>query len=63
MDNNEESVESLKPCPFCGGVPTRKVRNDILIVGCDNCLISFASHVRHGCLADAEWNTRDGKLC
>lgn len=50
--------EELKPCPFCGGEPYRKVTNDILTVGCADCLISFANHVRFGCLADAEWNQR-----
>ena len=49
---------ALLDCPFCGGKPTRSVNNDILTVGCDSCLISFANHVRFGCRADAEWNER-----
>ncbi len=48
----------LLPCPFCGGEASRRVSNDILQVGCDSCLITFANHVRFGCRADTEWNMR-----
>ena len=54
----DKDITELKPCPFCGGEAYREVKNDILQVGCRNCLISFANHVRFGCHADSEWNTR-----
>ncbi len=49
---------TLLPCPFCGGEAYREVKGDVLYVGCNNCVINFANHVRHGCLADYNWNTR-----
>lgn len=55
---NVNSTELLA-CPFCGTQPIRKVSNDILSVTCPNCVsIGFHNHVRFGCRADAEWNTR-----
>jgi hypothetical protein len=59
----EDNVESdnLLPCPFCGSKARRKIINEILQVGCEQCLIMFANHVRLGCLADAKWNTRVNK--
>ncbi len=49
----------LKPCPFCGENPTRRISNDILIVECQQCVsIGFHNHVQFGCRADLEWNTR-----
>ena len=48
----------LKPCPFCGTTPRRYVSNEILHIECPNCLVGFHNHVRFGCMADEEWNTR-----
>jgi sarcosine oxidase delta subunit len=51
-------MELLK-CPFCGEKPIRKVENDILSITCPNCVsVGFHNHVRFGCRADSEWNTR-----
>jgi len=55
---NEHEKNNLLPCPFCGGEAYREVKHDILKVGCNNCLINFCNHVRFGCRADSEWNTR-----
>ena len=55
---NIDTNSSLLPCPFCGGKAYREVKHDILQVGCNNCLITFANHIRFGCRADTEWNTR-----
>lgn len=55
---NKAAENALLPCPFCGGEAYRHIRNDILHVGCNNCLISFVNHVRFGCRADSEWNMR-----
>lgn len=52
-------MSELLPCPFCGVLPTRRVSNDILMVECPSCAsVGFHNHVRFGCQADAEWNTR-----
>ena len=49
----------LMPCPFCGTTPTRRVSHDILHVECPQCVsVGFHNHVRFGCRADEEWNTR-----
>ena len=53
------SEDKLKPCPFCGILPDRKVSNDILFITCPECVsVGFHNHVRFGCRADREWNTR-----
>jgi hypothetical protein len=50
---------ALLSCPFCGSKPRREVKNDILIIECPSCVsVGFRNHVRFGCLADEEWNTR-----
>ena len=52
-------MTDLKPCPFCGSKPERRVTNNVLHVTCPNCVsIGYHNHVRLGCLADHEWNTR-----
>ena len=49
----------LKPCPFCGSMPKREIRNDILNITCNECVsIGFHNHVNYGTIADTEWNTR-----
>ena len=49
----------LKPCPFCGSMPKREIRNDILNITCSECVsIGFHNHVNYGTVADTEWNTR-----
>ena len=49
----------LKPCPFCGSIPKREIRNDILNITCSECVsIGFHNHVNYGTVADTEWNTR-----
>lgn len=53
-------MKDLKPCPFCGTQPRRYISHDILNVECPNCVsVGFHNHVRLGCLADEEWNTRE----
>jgi hypothetical protein len=54
----EQLSSELKDCPFCGGNASRQVVNSILTVACDDCLVSYANHIRLGCLADEQWNTR-----
>lgn len=50
---------SLLDCPFCGSKPVRQVRNNILDIHCPECVsVGFHNHVRFGCRADTEWNTR-----
>ncbi len=56
--SNDDSDNQLKPCPFCGTKPERRVSNDILQVRCLKCVVGFYNHVRFGCRADAQWNTR-----
>ena len=56
--SNDETDNQLKPCPFCGTKPERRVSNDILQVRCLKCVVGFYNHVRFGCRADAQWNTR-----
>ncbi len=56
--DDSQPLNDLLPCPFCGGEAYRRVSNKILTVGCNDCLVSFANHVRFGCRADGEWNTR-----
>lgn len=52
-------MNELLPCPFCGDTPRREVKNDILIIECPSCVsVGFHNHVRLGCLADDQWNTR-----
>jgi hypothetical protein len=52
-------MKDLKPCPFCGSLPTRKVVHDRLSVECPNCVsVGFHNHVRLGCLADQQWDNR-----
>ena len=57
--SNDDSDKQLKPCPFCGTKPDRRVVGYILHVQCPECVsIGFHNHVRFGCRADAELNTR-----
>jgi transcription elongation factor Elf1 len=56
--DGSDSLDELVSCPFCGGEAIRRVRNNILTVGCDECVIYFDNHVRLGCLADSQWNNR-----
>jgi len=63
MESKKEALdgetEDLLPCPFCGSEPERFINNEILHVKCPNCIsIGFHNHVRLGCRADTEWNTR-----
>jgi hypothetical protein len=52
-------MEELKNCPFCGTAPQRCVDHEILHVECPNCVsVGFHNHVRLGCRADSEWNSR-----
>jgi len=49
----------LKPCPFCGSTPKRWVNHEVLHIECPSCVsVGFHNHVRFGCRADGEWNTR-----
>jgi hypothetical protein len=55
----ETDNSGLLDCPFCGSRPVRYINNDILFVQCKTCVsIGFHNHVRFGCRADGEWNTR-----
>ena len=52
-------MTDLKSCPFCGEKPDRYIAHDILHINCPNCVsVGFHHHVRFGCRADTEWNTR-----
>lgn len=56
--SSEDKVHLL-PCPFCGAFPRRYISNDILSIDCPSCVsVGFHNHVRFGCRADTEWNTR-----
>ena len=51
----------LKPCPFCGSKPVRRVVMDALHVECPACVsVGFHNHIRLGNIADIEGNTRAG---
>ena len=60
MPEGMSSKTDLLPCPFCGAQPTRYTYNDILFVECPECVsVGFHNHVRFGCRAEDEWNTRE----
>lgn len=59
MNTLNKTEEELLQCPFCGSIPRREVKNDILVIECPSCVsVGFHNHVRFGCRADEEWNTR-----
>ncbi len=56
--SNDDSDNQLKPCPFCGTKPERRVKSEILFVHCPECVsVGFHNHVRFGCRADPACNT------
>lgn len=60
MESATKSPDAVvRPCPFCGAQPVRKVVGDILSVTCPQCVsVGFRNHVRLGCQADAKWDER-----
>ena len=53
---SEGTSEKLPACKFCGSEPDRFIQGEVLHVKCPLCnTVHFATHVRFGCLADAQW--------